>query len=89
MTSALDTLQTAADLEAAGIPASHAKAIVGAIARARADYERSSPRRRPTSATSKRNWKPRSMPWKPRSTPPRPNWKPRSTLRLAGPSTGC
>ena len=34
MTSALDTLQTAADLEAAGIPASHAKAIVGAIARA-------------------------------------------------------
>ena len=34
MTSALDTLQTAADLEAAGIPASHAKAIVSAIARA-------------------------------------------------------
>ena len=34
MTFALDTLQTAADLEAAGIPASHAKAIVGAIARA-------------------------------------------------------
>ena len=34
MTFALDTLQTAADLEAAGIPASHAKAIVSAIARA-------------------------------------------------------
>ena len=34
MTFALDTLQAAADLEAAGIPASHAKAIVGAIARA-------------------------------------------------------
>ena len=39
MTFALDTLQTAADLEAAGIPASHAKAIVGAIARARADEQ--------------------------------------------------
>ena len=37
MTFALDTLQTAADLEAAGIPASHAKAIVSAIARAPAD----------------------------------------------------
>ena len=41
MTFALDTLQTAADLEAAGIPASHAKAIVGAIARARPRIDQS------------------------------------------------